>query len=94
MGPQHFASFHPGRDFQAHRIEADEAGGVVLVVGPALAGWVGFHRGDGRGGEAHGGFAVAAHDVALVELHAHGAGDVFWLFVTSACNASCSGANQ
>jgi hypothetical protein len=37
---------HPGGDFQTQRTEADEAGGVVLVVGPALAGWVSFHRHD------------------------------------------------
>ena len=33
---------HLGRDFQAQAVQADEAGGVVLVVG---LGRVGFHRG-------------------------------------------------
>jgi len=33
---------HLGRDFQAQGVQADEAGGVVLVVG---LGRVGFHRG-------------------------------------------------
>ena len=32
---------HLGRDFQAQAVQADEAGGVVLVVG---LGRVGFHR--------------------------------------------------
>ena len=36
---------HLGGDFQAEAVEADEAGGVVLVVGP---GRVGFHGGDVR----------------------------------------------
>ena len=44
---------HLRRDFQAQRVEADEAGGVVLVVG---LGRVGFHRGDVRVAEAHGQF--------------------------------------
>ena len=38
------------RDFQAQAVQADEAGGVVLVVG---LGRVGFHRGDVRIVEAH-----------------------------------------
>ena len=33
---------HLGRDFEAQAVQADEAGGVVLVVG---LGRVGFHRG-------------------------------------------------
>ena len=33
---------HLGRDFQAQAVQADETGGVVLVVG---LGRVGFHRG-------------------------------------------------
>ena len=33
---------HLRRDFQAEAVQADEAGGVVLVVG---LGRVGFHRG-------------------------------------------------
>ena len=37
-----FLPMHLGRDFQAQAIRADEAGGVVLVVG---LGRVGFHRG-------------------------------------------------
>ena len=45
---------HLGRDFQAKTVQADEAGGVVLVVG---LGRVGFHRGDVRVVEAHRGFA-------------------------------------
>ena len=36
---------HLGRDFQAQAVQADEAGGDVLVVGPAVRDWVGFHRG-------------------------------------------------
>ena len=36
---------HLRRDFQAQAVQADEAGGVVLVVG---LGRVGFHRGDVR----------------------------------------------
>ena len=36
---------HLGRDFQAKTVQADEAGGVVLVVG---LGRVGFHRGGFR----------------------------------------------
>src|ERR1039458_4313767 len=62
-----------GADFQPQRVEPDEAGGVVLVVG---FGRVGFHGGDGRVVEAHRGFAASAHDVALVKLHAHGASDI------------------
>ena len=38
-----FLPLHLRRDFQTQRVEPDEAGGVVLVVG---FGWVGFHRGD------------------------------------------------
>ena len=64
---------HLRRDFQAQRVEADEAGGVVLVVG---LGRVGFHRGEVRVVEAHGGFAACDHDVALVKFHAHRAGHV------------------
>ena len=33
---------HLGRDFQPQRVEADEVGGVVLIVGLDR---VGFHRG-------------------------------------------------
>ena len=36
---------HLGRDFQAQAVQADETGGVVLVVS---LGRVGFHRGDVR----------------------------------------------
>ena len=35
---------HLRRDFQAQGVEPDEAGGVVLVVGPALRERVGFHH--------------------------------------------------
>ena len=46
-----FFLLHLRRDFQAERVEPDEAGGVVLVVGARR---VGFHRGDVRVVEAHG----------------------------------------
>ena len=62
-----------GRDFQAQAVQADETGGVVLVVGFAR---VGFHRGDVRVVEAHRAPAAGHHDVALVKFHAHGAADV------------------
>ena len=64
---------HLGRDFQAQGVELDEAGGVVLVVG---LGRVGIHRGDVRIVKAHRGFAAGNHDVALIQLHPHGAGHV------------------
>lgn len=58
---------------QSQPVEADEAGGVVLVVG--LRG-VGFHGGDV--GVVHAELALAASgvDAAFVQLHADGAGDV------------------
>ena len=68
---------HLRRDFQAQAVQADEAGGVVLVVG---LGRVGFHRGDVRVVEAHGGLAARDHEVALVKFHAHRAGDVLLRF--------------
>ena len=77
MEEHHLASLlplHPGGDFQAQRVEADEAGGVVLVVG---YGGVGFHRGDGGFVEADGGFAAGGHEVAFVELFAAQAKAVF-----------------
>ena len=37
-----FLPMHLGRDFQAQAVQADEAGGVVLIIG---LGRVGFHRG-------------------------------------------------
>src|SRR5712691_5243968 len=43
VGAPSLLPLHPGGDFQAQRIEADEAGGVVLVVG--FRG-VGFHHRD------------------------------------------------
>ena len=47
-----------GRDFQAQAIQADEAGGVVLIVG---LGRVGFHRGEVREGfQTEGGLLVVA----------------------------------
>ena len=49
-----------------------------MVVG---LGRVGFHRGDVRVVETHRGFAAADHDVALVEFHAHRAGDVLLRFL-------------
>jgi hypothetical protein len=38
-----FLPMHLRRDFQAQAVQADEAGGVVLIVG---LGRVGFHRGN------------------------------------------------
>jgi hypothetical protein len=35
---------HLHRNFQAQRVESDEARGVVLIVGPAQRDRVGFHR--------------------------------------------------
>ena len=40
-----FLPLHLCRDFQAQRVEPDEAGGIVLVVG---FGRIGFHHGDVR----------------------------------------------
>lgn len=40
-----FSFLHLRRDFQTQRVEPDEAGGIVLVVAPAMRDRVGFHCG-------------------------------------------------
>ena len=57
----------------AKTIQADEAGGVVLVVGLCR---VGLHRGDMRIVETELGLTARRMDAALVELHPHRAADV------------------
>ena len=54
-------------------MESDEAGGVILVI---RLGRSGFHLRYSRIVETDRGYAAGAHDVAFVELHAHGARDV------------------
>src|SRR5690606_21665678 len=60
-----------GAGAEAQAVEADEAGGVVLVI-PALHA---FHRRDVLVVEGELGFATDGDDVALVELETDGAGD-------------------
>src|SRR5579859_2024874 len=62
---------------QPQAVEADEAGRVALVV-PALHA---LHRRDLQVVERVLRPAAAGDDVALVELEAHGAGNVFLTFV-------------
>jgi hypothetical protein len=66
-----------GGGFEAEAVEADEAGGVVLIVG--FAG-VGFHGGDVFAVEAEGGLASGGHDVAFVEFQSDLTGDGFLAF--------------
>src|SRR5438445_10238057 len=72
--PHSSLPLHRRRDFETKRIQTNETGRVVLVVGLRR---IGFHRGDARMVEAHGGFAARDHDVAFVKFHAHRAGHVF-----------------
>ncbi len=41
---------HLRRDFQRQSIQPDKSRRVVLVVGPAMRDWVGFHRGPANAG--------------------------------------------
>src|SRR4051812_40808762 len=66
-----------GGDFQSQSVQANEPGGVVLVVG---LGWVGLHGGDVRIVKTDRGFATGVDDVSLVKLHAHGAANVLLAF--------------
>ena len=59
------------RDLESKRIQADEPGRVILVVG--LCG-IGLHGRNRRVIKAHRGFSPRYHDVSLIELHPHGAG--------------------
>ncbi len=64
----------PRNCFQTQRIQRDEAGGVVLVVGLFLAA---FHGGDGFGVHAVRGAAAGLHDVAFVEFQFYFTGNFF-----------------
>jgi len=60
-----FSPATPAATLNPQRIEAEEAGGVVLVVG---FGGVGFHCGDRWVIQAHRGFAAAAQDAAFARF--------------------------
>ena len=61
------------RDFQAQAVQADKAGGVVLIIRLRR---IRLHRGNVRVIEAVHRLAAGDLDSALVELHPHGARDV------------------
>ena len=68
---------HEAAGFEAKAVEADEACGVVLVVG---IGGVCLHGGDVGTIEAKRALPASGMDAAFVELEAHGAGDILLAF--------------
>src|SRR5512142_2037525 len=56
---------HLRSNFQPQRVEADEAGRVVLIV---RFGRVGLHRGNAGVVKADGGFPAGGNNIPLVEL--------------------------
>ena len=64
---------HAGRYLQPQRVQADKAGGIVLVV---CLRRVRLHRRDIGIVQADRALHAGADHVALIQLQAHGAGDV------------------
>src|SRR5438105_4697149 len=67
-----------GAYFNTQSVEANEAGGVVLVIG---LGRIGLHGRDVWIVEADWGFTAGGYDIAFVELQAHCSGHVFLALV-------------
>src|SRR5207248_10145455 len=60
-------------DFEPQSVEADETGGVILIISFRR---IGLHRGDSRIVKAEGRFSPRHDEVAFVKFHAHRASDI------------------